>query len=541
MVVLGINGGFRPGYQDVSACLVRDGRVVAAIEEERLSRIKFSAGRLPFLSTTEVLDLGKLKIHDVDCLAFHGSTWEPEIDERIKSYFISHFGFAPPLTRYHHHDCHAASAYYASGFNDALVVTLDNSGDGISTQISVGKNGKLTLIERFARPDSYGAFYSLITQYCGFVKDSDEYKLMGLAPYGNNERFEFDWLLDFKDGQLKLNTDYILSIPAKAPSPHRDEMIFNQKFLDKMGAPRRLPKSGYMQFYKDVAASAQGHLEKTVMKMLRHYVDKTGLRKLCLGGGVALNCVMNRKIMNAEFVDELFVQPASSDAGISLGAAWLAGIDNGAAPVKTKDTFLGTAYSNDQVKSVLDNCNINYRETDDPADAAAEFIARNKVVGWFQGRMEFGPRALGSRSILANPADLKMKDLVNLKIKFRDSFRPFCPSVLEEDASKFFDGKQRQSPYMTITYDVKEKMRDAIPAVTHVDGTARIQTVNESQHPLYYRLLNKLKDKTGRGVVLNTSCNLSYEPIVCTPQHAIATFFASGLDALVIGNFCITK
>lgn len=541
MVVLGINGGFRPGYQDVSACLAADGKVLFALEEERLSRIKFSAGKLPFLAVREALSYMRLKIQDVDYIGFHGSTWEPEIEERIKSYFVNHLGFCPPIRRYHHHDCHSASAYYASGFDEALVITLDNSGDGISTQISEAKNGNVKLLERFARPNSYGTFYSLITQYCGFVKDSDEYKLMGLAPYGDSSKFTFDWLIDFQNGELKLNTDYIISIPAKAPSPHRDEMIFNQKFLDKMGKPRRLPKSEYAQFYKDVAASAQLHLETTVLKMLKYYVGKTGLRKICMGGGVALNCVMNQKIMNADFVDALFVQPASSDAGISLGAAWLAGLEKGIIPVKTTDTFLGNEYSIEQIKSALDGCNLKYRETNEPDEVAAGLIAKNKVIGWFQGRMEYGPRALGNRSILANPAVAEMKDIVNQKVKFRDSFRPFCPSVLEEDAPKYFVGKQTISPYMTITYDVRKEMRAKIPAVTHVDGTARIQTVNASENALYYSLLKKLKEKTGHGVVLNTSFNLSHEPIVCTPRDAIASFYASGLDALVIGNFVIEK
>lgn len=541
MNILGINGGFRPGYQDVSTCLAIDGKALFAIEEERLSRVKFSAGKLPYLAVREALDFAGLKMQDISSIGFHGSTWEPEITDRIRNYFISHFGIAPPIHRYHHHDCHSVSAYYASGFEDALVVTVDNSGDGVSTQISEGRKGKLNTIARFSRPNSYGIFYSIITQYCGFVRDSDEYKLMGLAPYGDNAEFSFDWLLDFREGELKLNTDYIISVPSKAPSTHRDEMIFNQKFLDKMGMPRRLPKSEYVQFYKNVAASAQTHLEKTMLKMLKYFVEKTGLRKICLGGGVALNCVMNQKIMNADFTESLFVQPASSDAGISLGAAWLAGLDKGVAPVRTKDTFLGNAYSNEQIKTTLEGCNLKYIEANNPAATAADLIAKNKVIGWFQDRMEYGPRALGNRSILANPAVAEMKDIVNKKVKFRDSFRPFCPSVLQEDAQKYFIGKQAISPYMTITYDVRKEMQAVIPAVTHVDGTARIQTVNELQNPLYYSLLKELKEKTGHGVVLNTSFNLSHEPIVCTPRDAIASFYASGLDALVIGKFVIEK
>ncbi|GIV33362.1 MAG: carbamoyltransferase [Chitinophagales bacterium] len=541
MITLGINGGFRPVYQDVSACLVVDGKVAAAVEEERLNRIKFSPGRLPYQSVKEVLQIAGLSIKDIELIGFHGSTWEPETELRVKEYFQNYFGYAPPLMRYHHHDCHCASAYYASGFDEALVISMDNSGDGISVQISTGKNGKLTLIERFARPNSLGLFYSLITQYCGFLKDSDEYKVMGLASYGDRNRFDFDWLIDFSEGVLRINTDYIISLPPGAPSPLRDEMIFNKKFPERMGAPRRIPGTAYTQFYKDVAASAQRHLENTVLKMLSYYSEKTGLRNLCMAGGVALNCVMNQKIMNAGFVDALFIQPAAGDAGISLGAAWLAALQAGDIPVKPDHTFHGSAFSKEHIQSVLDACHLTYRHTDDPADAAAALIADRKVIGWFQGQMEFGPRALGSRSILAHPGYAEMKDIVNRKIKFREAFRPFCPSVLEEDAGKYFSGKQPIAPYMTITYDVRKEMQACIPAVTHVDGTARIQTVNAVQHPLYYRLLKKLKEKTGHGVVLNTSFNLSHEPIVCTPRNAIATFFSSGLDALVIDNFIVEK
>jgi carbamoyltransferase len=245
--------------------------------------------------------------------------------------------------------------------------------------------------------------------------------------------------------------------------------------------------------------------------------------------------------MNADWCEGLFVQPASSDAGISLGAAWLAGLEEGVAPVKTQTTFLGSEFSNEEIRQTLVSCNLKFEEVKDAAETAADLISQNKVIGWFQGRMEFGPRALGSRSILANAQSDKMQDIVNRKIKLRESFRPFCPSVLEEDAETYFSGKQNVAPYMTITYDVKTDMQRIIPGVTHVDGTARIQTVSEKQNPLYYSLMKKVKTKTGHGVVLNTSFNLSHEPIVCTPRNAVATFFSSGLDALVIGNFVISK
>ncbi len=541
MVVLGINGGFRPGYQDVSAALVIDGRVVAAVEEERLSRIKFSAGRLPYLSVIEVLKTAQLTIKQVDLIAFHGSTWGDEIESRVEDYFIYHFGHCPPILRFHHHDCHAASAYYASGFEKALVLTIDNSGDGISTQIAIGESGQLKTLKQFDRQNSLGFFYSLITQFCGFVKDSDEYKLMGLASYGNKTAFDFSWLIDVKDRELQLNQDFINAVTPKAPALHRDEMNFNQRFLEKIGSRRRLPQEEIVQFYKDVAASAQQHLETLVLKLIKQYSDAHGTTKVCLAGGVALNCVMNQAIMNAEFVDDVFIQPAAGDAGISMGAAWLASVRNGIKPVQPETTYLGPEFNTEEIKTTLQSCGLRFTELSDAASTAAKLLAEKKVIGWFQGRMEFGPRALGNRSILALPTDAKMQQTVNLKIKLRESFRPFCPSILEEDAPIYFEGKKAASPYMTITYKAKEPQCLNIPAVIHVDGTARIQTVNPSQNSLYYNLLQRVKQLTGHGVLLNTSFNLSHEPIVCSPRHAIATFYSSGLDALVIGNFLVVK
>jgi carbamoyltransferase len=541
MYILGISGGFRMGYQDASAVLVENGKVIAAIEEERLSRIKYASGRLPFLAIHEVLKMGGIDIKKIDFLAFHGATWENEIDNHLTDYFNSHFGYAPPIKRYHHHDCHAASTFYASGFDDALILTLDNSGDGISTQIATGKNGKLEVIKRFQRNNSLGFYYSLLTQYCGFVKDSDEYKLMGLASYGDRHKFNLSWLVDFNDGELKLNSDFIVTVPPRAAALHRDEMNFNSRFIEKMGANRRIPRQEIEKHYKDVAASGQRHLEEVVLKMVKHFVASTGKNKICLAGGGALNCIMNQRLMNADFVQDFFVQPAANDAGIALGAAWLACVEMRINPVKPADTYLGSGFTNEQIKTELDNCGIKYHYTENPSEITADQIAQNKVVGWFQGRMEFGPRALGNRSILANATRPEMKKMVNQKIKFREEFRPFCPSVLQEDASSYFIGKLPVAPYMTIAYDVKENVKENVPAVTHVDGTARIQTVNEQQNSSYYALLKALKRKTGHGICLNTSFNLSHEPIACTPRDALASFYSCGLDALIIGNYIVVK
>jgi carbamoyltransferase len=541
MYILGINGGFRQGYQDVSAVLVKDGVVIVAIEEERLSRIKFSAGKLPYLAVLEVLKIGNITIQDIQVVAFHGSTWQPNFVPKIESYFQQQFGYTPTIQLFHHHDCHIASAYYASGFQKALLISIDGSGDGISIQIATGIDGKIQTIHREERPNSLGIFYSMITQYCGFVRDSDEYKLMGLSSYGNRNAFDFSWLLDFDDGKITISQDYLVKVEALQPSPHRDEMLFNELLEDRLGQNRRKPNSLMIKFYEDVAASAQQHFEQILLKMAAYYIANTGLTKVCMAGGAALNCVANQKLMNADFVEELYIQPASSDAGISLGAAWLACIENNIRPMATKHTYLGKEFTNEDIESILLACKIKFQKINNTPQLAAQYIAANKVIGWFQGKMEFGPRALGNRSILANPCHPKMQQIVNEKIKLREGFRPFCPSVIEEDIDLYFEGKQKIAPYMTITFEATEYAKENIPSVIHVDGTARIQTVSRQKNKIYYSLLLEMKQLTGHGVVLNTSFNLSHEPIVCTPRDALATFFSSGLDALFLGDFLVEK
>lgn len=541
MYILGINGGFRQGYQDVSACLVCDGEVIAAVEEERISRIKFSAGKLPYTSILEVLKLGNISINDVDLVAFHGSTWGNDFDEKIKTYFSNHFGYAPPVKRYHHHDCHAAGTFYSSGFKESLIFTMDYSGDNISLQIAIGKDNRIENLKRFERPQSLGLFYSLITQYCGFTKDSEEYKLMGLAAFGDKYAFDFSWLLSFADGDYHLNLEYIEIPMPKAPSLHRDEMNYNHKFIEKMGQLKRVPNSPISQFYKNVGASAQFQLEKTVLHLVDFYTRTTDIKNVCLSGGVALNCLMNQKLMNANFIDNLFVQPASTDAGISIGAAWLGSMDKGTLPIAPHNAFLGNEFSEKAIESALRICGINYTRESNFIELAAHDLAQGKVVAWYQGRMEFGPRALGNRSILANPCMPNMQQLVNQKIKFRESFRPFGASVLIEDKELFFEGKANAAPYMTIVFDVKKNKADTIPAVIHIDGTCRIQTVSVQDNIIFYNLIRAFKQQSGVGVLLNTSFNLNHEPIVNTPREAIASFFSSGLDVLYLGKYRVEK
>ena len=543
MYILGINGGFRPGYQDVSAVLLKDGVVLAAVEEERLSRIKYSPGRLPYLSIHEVLKTADITIRDIDLVAFHGSTWGIDIEEKLQAYFSNHFGHCPKIIRYHHHDCHAMSSYVMSGFETALSFTMDNSGDGISLQVSKITPDAIETIYRSTRPHSLGIFYSMITQYAGFTRDGDEYKLMGLSSYGNRHKYDFSFLLNVSEGQLRINEKYIQPLLPNQPGSHRDEMLYSRSFTKKMGRDRRVDDSDAATdiYFKNIAASAQQHFEHCLMALVEYYVIQTGIRKVCLAGGAALNCVANQKIMNLSCVDAIFIQPASSDAGVSLGAAWLASAEHNIKPVANRNTYLGRAYDNEDIRQMLENCKVSYAFVEHPEIEAAKMIAEGQVIGWFQGAMEFGPRALGNRSILANPCNASSKDIVNQKIKFRESFRPFCPSVLEEDVELYFSGKSKQSPYMTITYDAKDFALQSIPAVIHVDHTARIQTVSESDNPLFYSLLRELKRINRHGVVLNTSFNRSHEPIVCSPRDALATFYSSGLDALFLGNYMILK
>lgn len=539
--ILGINGGIRPGYQDVSAVLMQNGKVIAAIEEERINRIKHSAGQLPILSVREVLQIAGITISDVACLAFHGSSWQPEIEQVLQHHFIHYFGYCPPIRRYHHHDCHAASAYYLSGFDEALVLTVDGSGDGISTQVAVGRNNRLEVIARFPRPQSLGMFYAMITQLCGFTRDADEYKLMGLAAYGDPAAIDLTSVLSVSEDGYHFDESYMVSIIPGQPSPGRYEMLYSQQITEWTGLSRRRGKD-IPEAYKNLAAAAQHQLEKALTALVKKYVRETGIHKVCMAGGVALNCLANQKIEALDEVDDLFIQPASSDAGISLGAACLASTEIGISFFeKNAHVFWGDEFSNEQIEETIRKCNLPVERLADPIAVAADWIAKNNVIGWFQGRLEFGPRALGNRSILANPAAPDIQQQVNQKVKFREGFRPFGASVREEDFALYFDAPCGEAPYMTKVFTVPTAHRHTLSGVTHADNSCRVQTVNREQNARYYDLLSACHERLGHGVLLNTSFNLSHEPIVRTPREAIASFFASGLNALIIGNYLLKK
>ena len=543
MLILGINGGFRPGYQDTSAVLCKDGEILYAVEEERLIRVKHAPGQIPEKSIQWILKESDISFHDIDLIASHGVSFGKAFEERLKKYFLFYFKSCPPILRVPHHLAHAASAYYASGYPASMIVTVDNSGDGISTQTAIGRGDTIEILERFKRPQSLGLFYSMITQFSGFQKDADEYKLMGLSAYGEPHYIEdLSKVLRVGKGCYELDESYLSELlKSDQAQPHRQEALFSQKLSDTLKLEPRSPYQPLNQNYKNLACSAQKLLETALIELVSDLHKKTGLRNLCLAGGVALNCLANGKLAALDFIDNIYIQPASSDAGVSLGAAYLGSLELRCSPKPLKSVYLGPSFSNQEVFDTLKLCQASFRTLDTPEETAAKEIASGKVVGWFQGAMEFGPRALGARSILANPFLKNMKDQLNRKIKFREPFRPFGPSLLIEERENILETHLKELPYMTITSSVKEQFREPLCSITHKDGTTRPQTVRRNQNPLYWNCLKQIKKLLGTGICMNTSFNRNREPIVHTPKDALACFYGSGMDSLIIGNFLLKK
>jgi len=453
-----------------------------------------------------------------------------------------------------HHQSHAASAFFASPFEDAAILTIDGVGEWTTTSYGYGSGNKITLTHEIKFPHSLGLLYSAFTQYLGFKVNSGEYKVMGLAPYGKPVYYDLimENMIDLKDdGSFKLNMDYFAYTYA--------QQMINDKFVELFGHPPREPEAKIEQHHCDIAMSIQRVTEEVMLRMVNHLYEETGQKNLCMAGGVALNSVANGRIIRETPFEEVFIQPTAGDAG-GIGVAtfiWFNilgnkhdvahksnpnGIRTGPEKDLMQNSYLGPEYSNDEIKRFLDEKEVVYEELgrEELLKRTAEIIAGKRVVGWFQGRMEWGPRALGNRSILADPRDKEMKDIVNLKVKFRESFRPFAPTVLLDKAAEYFE-LDRQSPYMLLVAQVREDKKRVIPAVTHVDGSARVQTIAREDNPLYYDLIDAFYKITGVPVVLNTSFNVRGEPIVCTPEDAYTCFMRTKMDNLVMGNFMMRK
>jgi carbamoyltransferase len=587
--------GLSAFYHDSAASLVIGGDIVAAAQEERFTRVKHDSA-FPHCAIASVLEQAGLALKDIDAAVFYEKPFV-KFERLVETYLafapkgFTSFAKAMPvwlkeklfqkslllknlrkidlefaedkLLFSEHHLSHAASAFYPSPFEEAVVLTLDGVGEWNTTTASIGKGAGLQIVKEINFPHSLGLLYSALTYYTGFKVNSGEYKLMGLAPYGT-PRFKdtiLQHLIDLKaDGSYRLDMRYFDFATGLRMTGNR--------MCDLFGQPVRRPdKDPLTPFHMDVAASIQAVTEEVVLNMTRVLSREFGIENLCLAGGVALNCVANGKVLRDGAFKNVWIQPAAGDAGGSLGAALAAwhghfGKPRAASGDRMKGSYLGPACSESDIESGLRDCGAVF-EVFDPSvmlEKAAQALADGLVVGWFQGRMEFGPRALGARSILADPRAPNMQKNLNLKVKFRESFRPFAPSVLEEDADQYFDLKV-SSPYMLLVADVLPALRlemteaqkalfgidklnvprSTIPAVTHVDYSARVQTVSKATNPLYHRLLTAFKEKTGCSVLINTSFNVRGEPIVCAPSDAFRCFMGTDIDMLVIGNCILYK
>jgi len=588
--------GISAFYHDSAASLIIDGNIIAAAQEERFTRKKHDAN-YPFHAIDYVLKESNLKLSEIDHIVFFEKPFL-KFERLLETYLaFAPFGFKSfslsmpiwlreklfqkkflfdklvehdpnfkdinKINFSEHHFSHAASAFYPSPFKDALVLTLDGVGEWATTTIAIGKNNNLKIIKEMHFPHSLGLLYSAFTYYTGFKVNSGEYKVMGLAPYGEPKYKDIiiKELMDLKDdGSFRLDMSYFNYATGLTMTNKKFSNLFNQPV-------RNSKKDKLTQFHMDIAASIQAVTEEIIFKLTSSIAKEFNIKNLCLAGGVALNCVANGKILKKNLFDNIWIQPAAGDAGGSLGAAlafWHKELENPrvATKDKMKGSYLGPSFSDSHIENQLKLLNANYEKLTESnlIEKVANELSKEKTVGWFQGRMEFGPRALGGRSIIADPRSEKMQKELNLKVKFRESFRPFAPSVLFEDVSDWFE-LDVESPYMLLVAKIKKNLRidmselnkklfgieklnvkrSSIPAVTHVDYTARIQTVHEETNPKYYKLIKKFKEITKCPVLVNTSFNVRGEPIVCSIEDAFNCFMGTNLDILVCENFILYK
>ncbi|XLS27381.1 carbamoyltransferase [Flavobacteriaceae bacterium M23B6Z8] len=562
MYILGINYYFH----DSTACIVHDGKLIAAIEEERLSRDKHTRS-FPRKAIARCLQMAGIDYKDIHHIAVSikpTHNWDKKVVyalNHLKSFkpFFKHefiHGYnkqqglwnwyrhyyedtvkGPKVHFIPHHYCHAPASFFISPYEEAALMSLDGSGEWATTWLGHGKGNKVTKLGESFFPHSMGSFYEAVTQFCGFRTNYDEGKTMGLAPMGDPAPFKEkvkEILKVDSEGNLKIDLSYFLY-------QHMGWRRCSQKFFDTFGAPREM-NGPFESHHMNTAAAFQEVLEDRALEIAQILYHKTKADYLVISGGVSLNSVMNGRIVRESSFKDVFVIPAAGDNGTAIGAAYYLynGILGKERNYVLDDPYLGTFYTNEEIKKVLDGAKLTYEYHEDIIEAASELLVEGKIIGWFQHAMEIGPRALGSRSILANPAFPNMKDKINAEVKFREAYRPFAPSVITDAVKDFFE-IEVEAPFMLKVCDVKPEKKAIIPAVTHVDGSARVQTVNRKTHERYYDLIKTMGDKTGVPVVLNTSFNIQGEPLVESPKDAVRCFYSTGLDALVIGNYVLRK
>lgn len=561
MNILGLSGS----THDPSAAVIIDGKVITAIEEERLVRVKHASHFLPIESARAVIKQAGLKPNDIDIVTYF---FDPSLfDRQVVNYILREdpmrYIIHPIVYRTHkflmrgrrykneliklldqigmndtpiefvrHHLAHAASAYYLSPFNKAMILTLDNMGELESTVLAKGEEDKIEVISTQAIPHSLGMFYSVITDYLGFRAWDEEGKVMALAAYGK-PTIPLEDIVELGGGKFEIKRDFqMIQTLAK-------DRLFGRGLVKRFGEPRKRGEP-ITQRHKDIAASAQFVVEEIVKYLVTWLHSKTGYRNLCLAGGVALNCKMNYELLNLPFVEDIYVSPASSDAGTSLGCAMYTYVKNvGKKPQPLLRAGIGRRFTNDQILAALKVQNVNYKKIKDPSKTASDLLLRGKVIAWFQGGSEFGPRALGHRSILSLPYEESMRDYVN-NIKQREMWRPLCPSILAQSA-KVYVKNPMDGRFMNVAFRSTEFAKHRIPAVVHVDETVRVQRVYDTESIIYSNLLKNIETETGDPVLLNTSFNVAGEPMVDSPMDAIISFKKMPIDALVIGNYILTK
>jgi carbamoyltransferase len=543
MYVIGISSGIKHGHHDGAAVLLRDGELIAAAEEERFTLAKHARGELPRGAIAFCLKQAGITIRDVDWICSPLRTYV-NYSQRLAEYFKFQFGHSPKIELYDHHLCHAASSFYGSGFPEATVACFDFSGDSSSGLVAHMKGNDFRVLTRFGRHNSLGLYYGMLTQYLGYQMTNDEYKVMGLSSYGSPEYldkfasilrpngidYELDGALDKRQRDAAIFTSDFST---------RQERIFTEKLEDILG-PRRVRGQALDQRFTNIAASGQKQLEIVTTQVVRSAIEATGCADVCLAGGVALNCKMNMEIAAEPSVGRLYVPPVPHDAGVALGAAMMKCAEAGHEIAPLTHAYWGPEYSNDTIKQTLDKVGARYELLDDPVERCVTDLIDQKTVGWLQGRMEYGPRALGNRSILADPRSAGMKDRINLGIKYREEFRPFCPSVLYDRQAEYFDDAF-DAPFMVVTFPVNDTVKEKIPAVVHVDGTARIQSVRPETNPMYSRLIGEFGKASSVPILINTSLNINEQPTVNSPLEALHTYFCSGLDVLFLGPFRLSK
>nr|WP_320167014.1 carbamoyltransferase [uncultured Methylophaga sp.] len=573
MIVLGLSGAVN---HDASAALYIDGKLVAAAEEERFLRDKHAKGKMPYEATKFCLEQAGIRPDQIDIVAF------PYAEIGLKSparwHYAKRHWYAPDraLTalfsgnrRYwrnhrnvmkllddlgigakrvkfvpvEHHLAHASSAYHLSGFKEkTAIIGIDGKGEYATTFFGYGENGKIHKIKEFYDPDSLGGVYGALTEYLGFEMLDGEFKVMGMAPYGDPKRFDFSRLIDYKNGDFKVNTKLVNVVGTRRYKKNGKGYFFSPELIEWLGPMREGDEKD--EPYIDYAASIQDLLEKTALKLIDFYlgdiIKDTG--KIAYAGGVALNVKLNQRIIAMSGVKELFVQPAASDAGTAIGAASYASQLSGVPVEKMEHVYLGPAYTTEQCIEACEQYEqpVKWERMNNVTAETAKILADGNPVSWFQGHMEFGPRALGNRSILGSPSHSGVADRINAQIKYRERWRPFCPSMLDTVAPEILQ-TDHPSPYMTFTFDVAESWKSRIPEVVHEDGTARAQIVTQATNPRYYSLLQEMEKLTGNGVVLNTSLNRRGEPMVCSPTDALNMFFGSDIQYLVMEDILITK